>query len=209
MPGRPRTRSHPRAPTAPTIHTLLPSDNSAAPDKTIGDFIIEQIKAGVDPAYAAGSAGVTITEFSAWMREGQLVAARLQAGADWRTDFTPEQQDLAVWARDAIRAVSSHVARLAIITEQLARGGLTKTMTRRKTDAAGRLLENHETVETLLPDADMLKWKLEHLAPTVYGRAATLNVNVTDTSDSEDEGELMARRMLEVGRALAIEATSD
>jgi hypothetical protein len=205
-PHRQRTRS---PLTRPDVATLVPSDQTPGRQVTIGDFIVEQIRAGVDRNYAAATVGVTTQELAAWMREGALVFSRLNAGADWRKDFTRDQQDCAMFADKALRAVGQHIARLAIQAEQLARGGLQRSETRVKTDAAGRVLERQETTMTLLPDADMLRWKLERLAPQVYGSKATLNLTVTDLTDTDDEGDAMERRMTEVARALAIETTGE
>jgi hypothetical protein len=200
----------PRQPplTRPNVTSIVPSDQTPGRSVSVGDFIVEQVRAGVDPNYAAGTVGVTAQELMAWMREGSLVFSRLNAGADWRRDFTREQKDCAVFADKALRAQSAHIARLAIIAEQVARGGATKTETRTKT-VRGQVVEQTETVTTLLPDAGMLQWKLEKLAPTVYGSRATLNIAVTDLTDTDDEAETMERRMREVAAALAIDATSD
>jgi hypothetical protein len=191
----------------PTVTAIVPGDQTPGRNVTVGDFIVEQIRAGVDPMYAAGTVGVTTQEFQAWMREGTVVFSRLNAGADWSRDFTPEQQDCAVFADSALRAVSQHVARLAIQAEQLARGGLTATDVRTETDAAGRVLKRTETERKLLPDADMIRWKLERLAPAVYGNKAQLNLTVTDLTDTDDEADVMQKRMMEIAQSLAIEAT--
>lgn len=202
-------RSRPPAPlTRPTVNALTPHDIAPGRDVTIGDFIVEQVRAGVDLNYAAGVAGVTNQEVMAWMREGSLVFARLNAGARWTHDFTAEQQDCAVFADKAIRAVSSHIARLALTAEQIARGTLTKEETRTKRDAAGRLLETTTVTAKVLPDPSMIMWKLERLAASVYGPKATLNISVQDLSDTDDEADALADKMLALGAALAIEATA-
>lgn len=198
-------------PTRPTITSLMPDDQAPGRTVTVGEFIVEQIKAGVDPINAAGVCGVTPAEFQAWMREGSLVFARLNTGADWTKDFTPDQQDCAVFADSAIRARSTHISRLSVIAESAARGGLTKRTTRTLT-RAGAVVEVHETVETTLPDVDMVRWKLEKLEPQVYGSKATLNVTVADLTDTDSVQDVVAARMREVAQQLmasrAIEATS-
>lgn len=177
---------------------------------TCGQLIIDQVQAGVDLVNAAGVAGVTPAELSAWIREGTQVRARLNAGADWHRDFSDAQQDQALFADEVVRAHSAHIATLSVISEQLARGGLTKTTTRRKT-VAGTVVELHETVETMLADGDMVKWKLEKLEPQVYGSKATLNVTLTDLTDSDTVGDTWDKRMREIaeslGGELAIETT--
>lgn len=193
---------------APIIR-LGPNDQAADGRRTIGQLIIEQVEAGVDLINAAGVAGITSNELAAWIREGTLVRARLNAGAMWAKEFTPVEQDQAIFAEAVVRARSTHIATLSILAEQLARGGLTKTSVRRRTQN-GQVVEQVETVETLLPDADMVKWKLEKLEPQVYGSKATLNVNVQDLTDSDTVGETWDKRMREIAEALgapAIEAT--
>jgi hypothetical protein len=184
-------------------------DPAPGRDDTIGDFIVEQIRAGVDPNYAAGVAGVTTAELQAWMREGTVCFARLNAGAHWVKDFNAEQRKLAWFTDKAVRAISAHISRLAIIAEQVARGTLPpKVEIRTKTDARGRVVETTRVETSHLPDANMLQWKLEKLAPTVYGSRATLNLTVTDLTDSEDEADVLARKMRDVAASLAIEASS-
>lgn len=197
-------------PTAPRLAAIMPDDLAGGASKTVAEFIVDQIRAGVDPATAAGTVGVTPTEFMAWMREGSLVRSRLETGADWTTDFTAEQQDCAAFSDAVVRAVSTHLSRLQIISEQIARGGVEKRITRTKT-VNGLVTELHETVERTLPDGDMIKWKLEKLAPAVYGAKATLNVNVADMTDTDAVADVVARRMSEIAaglKARAIEATA-
>lgn len=203
------TKQRPR-PAAPTLR-LTPSAQAPGGrqgpgglDQTVGQLIIDQVKAGVDLVNAAGVAGVTAAELTGWIREGTMVRHRLGAGADWTKDFTNDQQDQAIFADEIVRAHSAHIATLSVISEQLARGGLTKTTTRRKT-VAGSPVELHETVETMLPDADMVKWKLEKLEPQVYGAKATLNVTVTDMTDSDTVGDTWEKRMREVAATLTAE----
>lgn len=184
---------------------------------TVGDFIVEQMKAGVDAINAAGVAGVTPAEFMSWMREGTLVFSKLNAGADWDRAFTPEQQDCAVFAEEVIRARSTHISRLSIIAEQGARGGVEKRTVRTKSlrgPTGLQVVEEHVTIEKTLPDLDMVRWKLEKLEPGVYGSKATLNVTVTDLTDTDAVADVVEQRMREVAaslrarRAAAIEATS-
>ena len=152
------------------------SDQAPGTDSTIADFIVAQIKAGVDPVNAAGAVGVFPAEFQAWMREGTLTFARVNNGADWSRSLTPDQQD-AAWFSDAVnRAHSAHISTLSIVAEQMARGTLpAKTTTRTKT-VNGQVVETQTTTEQLQADADMVKWKLTKLEPTIYGDKATLSV---------------------------------
>lgn len=192
-------RRIPAPPRRPTINGPVPG-NAA---KTIGEYIVDQIKAGVDPANAAASAGVTSQEFQAWMREGAVCFARLSSGADWRRDFTPTQQDSTLFAEAVVRARGTHIAFLTIVAEQAARGTLTaKRTTRTRTDLAGNVVERTVIEETVLPDPAMLRWKLERLEPGVYGSRQTINLTVSDLTDTDDVADLMAQRMREIGARL-------
>lgn len=198
------TKTKPRP--APTLR-LTPSDPApGGVERTIGSLIVEQVRGGVDLINAAGVAGITAAELTAWIREGTMVQQRLRAGDDWYKAFTPAQQDQAIFADEVIRARSGHISTLSVIAEQLARGGMTKTTRRRKT-VLGQVVEEHETVETMLPDGDMVKWKLEKLEPQVYGSKATLNVNVTDLTDSDAVGDTWEKRMMEIAAQLGGDTT--
>lgn len=195
-------RPTPPRPVRPTISTLLPSDLAAGKPQTIGDYIVSQIDAGVHPVTAAAAAGVQSSEYLTWMREGQLVVARLNGGAVWETDFTPDQQDMAIFAERAVKAHGSQVARLTVVSEQIARGGIERRSTRTKHVAATgdspALVETVETVERTLPDAGMVQWRLEHLEPSVYGKKATLAITVHDQTDSSAVADLVAERMAQI-----------
>ncbi len=180
----------------------MPSAQVPGRDVTVADFIVEQIRAGVDPINAAGVCGVTPAEFQAWMREGTLVFSRLNAGSDWSKDFTPEQQDCALFADAVVRGRAAHIASLAVIAEQVARGGIEQRTTRRKV-VGGQIVEEHTVTTKSLPDPRMLQWKLEKLEPSVYGGKATLNVTVSDMTDTDAVADVVGQRMREVAAKLA------
>lgn len=177
---------------------------------SVADYIIEQIDAGVHPITAAGAAGVAPAEYTTWIREGQQVIARLNAGAVWETDFTPEQQDVALFAERAVTAHSQQVARLTVVSEQIARGGIEKKRVTTRT-VAGGVVETTQVVERTLPDPDMVRWRLETLEPAVYGKRATLNLTVTDMTDGEVVADVVAERIgaiIDRFKAAAIDTTA-
>jgi hypothetical protein len=178
---------------------------------SIGDYIVDQIKAGVHPITAAATAGVPSAEYLTWLREGQLVIARLNGGAEWESEFTPAEQDMALFAERAVKAHAEQVARLTIVSEQIARGGIETKSTRTKKDQKGTVLEVVETLERTLPDSGMVQWRLEHLEPSVYGRKATLNVTVQDVTDTTVVRDTVTEKMLLIVERLmpkAIETTA-
>lgn len=204
------TKTRP-APVRVMLSGILPTDQTAGrSDVTVGDYIIEQISAGVHPITAAGAAGVSPPEYMAWIREGQLALTRLNAGASWEQDFTPDQQEYALFAQRAVLSHSQQVAKLTVLSEQVARGGITTKTTRRKL-VGGAVVEEVTTEAKTLPDPDMLKWRLEHLEPSVYGKRATLAITVADMTDTDVVRDLVADRMaaiIERFNPAAIEATA-
>lgn len=197
---RPRT-----APSRPALGDQHPGTQS-----TVADYIVMQIEQGVDPFNAAGVCGVTAQEFQAWMREGALVFSRLNNGADWSADFTPEQQDCAVFADQVGKAHSRHIALLEALAQSAARGQLAPKVTVRTKTVGGQVVEEHRTTETAMPDMDIVKWKLTKLEPAIYGDKATLSVTVTDLTDTPDVADSVERRMREIAAKLmgAVEATA-
>lgn len=183
------------------ITAPIPTDWVAGRNLTVADYIVEQIQSGVDPITAGQVAGVAPPEFLSWMRQGALVAARLDAGSDWTTDFTPDDQDCLLFAQRVNRAHATHIARLAVTAEQLARGGVEKRVVRTKS-VAGNTVEVVEAIERTLPDPKMVQWMLEKLEPSVYGQKATLNVTVVDLTDTDSAQDVQRERMLEVARSL-------
>lgn len=203
------TKRRPR-PATTHINALMPDTEVAGRNITIGDFILEQINAGVDTYTAATAAGVTHAEFGAWIRQGTQIKERLLNGAIWETDFTAEEQDVAIFAGAAIRAASAHVSRLAVLAEQLARGGIEQTTTRTEVDNAGQVVKRVTTSSRTLPDAEMLRWKLQVHQPDVYGPKATIRVLVTDTTDTPERASIVEDRLRAIieRRMAAIETTA-
>lgn len=180
----------------------MPATDANSKAQTVGDYIVAQLHAGVDPPSAALSAGITPSEYGAWIRQGSLVQARLNNGANWDTDFTPEDQDACLFAAAARRAHGQHVATLIIHAEQLARGGLVKRNTRRKRarNDTGEMaiVEELITEETMLPDGDMLRWKIAALVPDVYGKRSNLDITLHDDTDTDVVATLVAERIATV-----------
>lgn len=202
------TKARP-APIRPAINSLIPSDQAPGnrTDYTVGDLIVDQMRQGVDPMNAAGVAGVTSTEFQAWVREGTMVLARLNAGAAWDKEFTTEQQECAWFADRVVRARATHISTLSALAESAARGTLKprRTLrTKRQRDDNGALIvvEENETVEDAQPDLTMLAWKLERLEPGVYGNRGTLNITVVDLTDTEDVVDAVEARMRAIAERL-------
>lgn len=196
------TKTRP-APTRPRLDTIVPSDQAPGTTLTVAQFIAQQIGAGAHLDHAAGAAGVLSAEVRAWMREGALALSRLNAGQDWRKDFTPHEQDCALFADTVNRAISAHASRLAVILEQAARGGTERRTTRRKTQA-GQLVEEVVTVETILPDTTVAMWKLERMQGHIFGPRATVDLNVADLTDTDAVASVILQRMQEVAARLGV-----
>lgn len=184
----------PNAPTKLTITSPLPGADT---DKTIGGFIVDQLVAGVDPTNAALAAGVSSTEYRQWMRDGVEGLQRLDNGAVWEKDFTPEQQDIVVWAVEARRAHGRHIASLAARAQQLASGAPLERIIEVR-DASNKLVETRTTTETQTPDGPMIRFLLERLAPETYGRDVHLDVTVHDVTDTGTVRTRTEERMNEI-----------
>lgn len=200
-------------PLRPTITALAPAD--VAPGNvslTIAEWIVEQVVRGAYPPHAAAACGITGPELTAWTREGVIVLNRLANGADWNADFTPEQQDLAVFADNLNRALGRQLTRTTLaVSSAIAGGSRVETIRETIDPATGDVTERKRTVEKLAPSLDAAKWMLEKMAPEVFGQKATLNVNVVDVSDTDDQRSILEARMEGVLERMfpdAIEATS-
>lgn len=196
-------RRHPQPPIRVELALLVPATLVPGRQVTVAAYIIEQVKAGVDPVNAAGVVGVVPPQYQAWVRDGILQQARFDAGADWYRDFTPEQQDSALFASAVLQAHSSHIGRLEIVAEQMARGQLPELKTTTRKTVAGQVVEETVRIEQVAADPAMVRWKLTKLEPALYGDKATLNVTVTDMTDSDPVGDALEARMFEVAKRLA------
>lgn len=187
------------APTHLTVNTPLPNPDNPSRPQSVGDYIIEQLTAGVDPINAALAAGITPNEYAAWIREGSLIQQALDTGSDWNRDFTTHQQDIAIWAGNARRAHGQHVAKLIVVAEQVARGGLVKRETRRKRarDEQGQMqtVEEYVTESNTMPDGEMLRWKIAALAPDIYGRKQAIDITMHDDTDTQAVASLVEERI--------------
>jgi hypothetical protein len=176
-------------------------------DGTVAESIITQIRAGSDAYAAAGTEGIPPPLLRTMLNDGHTQWMRAVAStADWATDFTPAQQDLALFYWEVQRAIATSQSRSSLLLERHIEGGLTKTTTRRKI-VAGSVIEEFVTVETLLPSLEALKFKLERLYADVYGPKATLRLSSVDLSDTEEVGRALEEAMEVVARRLqAIDA---
>lgn len=200
---KPARRKHPAPPIRPTITTLAPGDIAPGQTINLGDWIIEQIRRGVHPVHAAAAAGVTHTELLSWTRQGALAINNLAAGADWTKDFTPEQQDLALFADKINRALGLAITQTTLTVAAHVRGGRKLRTTTEKVDGSNRVVERTERTEEQAPNLDAAKWYLERIAPDVFGTRSSLQVNVQDLTDTEAVRSTVEARMLEVAERLS------
>lgn len=186
-------------PRKPSLNGPIPTGTN----DTVAQFILRQIEAGSDIYSAAGAAGVPAPTLQTWMNEGRIQWTRATASsADWARDFTPDQQDLALFYVKATTTVDTNRSRGSILLEQHVRGGLTKTSVRRKR-VNGDVVEEVETTETLLPNLQALMFKLERLHADVYGPTATLRLATVDLSDTPDVGRALEEAMAVVAKRMS------
>lgn len=198
-------RTTPPPPLRPSINHLAPGDIAPGVRISIGDWITDQVRRGVHPVHAAAACGITTSELLSWTREGAVAVNRLAAGADWRKDFTPAEQDLAVFSDKMNRALGLAITQTTLQVSQHVRGGRTlKTVTEKRDPSNGNVvIERIERTEEQAPNLDAAKWYLERVAPNVFGAKATLQVNVADLTDTEAVKSTVESRMIEVAERLA------
>jgi hypothetical protein len=169
---------------------------------TIQDFILRQIDAGSDVFSAAGACGVDSQLLQTWLTEAQVQWHRAVAStADWARDFTPEQQDLALFHPLVTTAIHQNRSRGAILLEQHVRGGQQKQTTRTRS-LHGQVIEETQITETTLPSLEALKFKLERLHRDVFGAEATLRISTADVSDTPAMGRALTEAMMLVARRM-------
>lgn len=200
---RPKAKPTPRhpAPDRPGLNTILHTRTGSP--ITISAFIVEQIEAGAVPEHAAMAAGLSSAEFRAILREGVSALARYESGADWLTDFTPDEQDAVVFAQAIQCATGQWAVRTATILERMARGGTIRETTRIKRDGAGNEVERTVTREADKPDADLIRWRLERMFPALFGTRTQVDVSVVDLTDGEDVREVLIARLTEMAEKYA------
>lgn len=206
----PTTRKPP--PIRATLNTLAPDSILPAGDRgtiTIGRWVIDQVRRGVHPFHAAAATGILASELQAWTREGALVVNRMEAGASWEHDFTPEQQDQALFAVELNQALGLSLTRTTLAVESHIAGGQPVVKTIEVRDASGNVTEKRTTTTHRAPSLDAAMWKLERLAADVFGSKATVNLTVNDLTDTDGVKSTLEARMEEVAARLgAIDTTA-
>lgn len=146
-------------------------DTGADQPVTIADRILQALTAGTPEAGAAASVGLSVTALRDWRTEGNRLNQQLAAGTLNRSHLSHHQRRLADFAVEATRAIGEWEVRSNTILESLAAGGLVvETVTRKTMMVEGAEVETERTVrkETLLPDRQVLQWRLARRFPDRY-----------------------------------------
>jgi len=168
----------------PAIDKILTHDREGNP-VTVGEQIVRSIRAGNYFEQACESAGVGRTTGYRWLRQGALTLRKIETKS--RAKITANDRRYmefwrAVTEADAVWEVGS-----VTLLEQLARGGLTKTVRTVKYDKDGNEVESTERIETLPPDPTVIMWRLERRHPDRYGRRVeVVESGLTDPLTRQD-----------------------
>jgi hypothetical protein len=145
---------------------------------TVFDQVVETMATGGYIETAAAMAGIHKGTIYEWLKIGTDAARRMNAGTVAPAKLTDHEWRCIEFA-DAVRAAEAEAEmRSLILLAQIAEGGLQAKTTTRKVEIVNgpnntrveREVERTEKVETLLPNAQVLEWRLERRHPQKYGR---------------------------------------
>jgi hypothetical protein len=142
-------------------------------DVTRGDRIVQAMRAGNYLEAAAAMAGVHKTTAYDWLSVGAAANALLVKAERGESDpptLTEHEQACAAFANAVAQAEAESEVESVAKVDQLAAGGLSRTITTEKVDAEGNVVERTTRVETLHPDLGALTWRLERRHPDKWGR---------------------------------------
>lgn len=136
---------------------------------TVGDRIINALRAGAYFEQACAAAGVGKETAYGWLRLAGQVRIRTAGDPDLARLTDHERQCFRF--SDAVLEAEGQWEIGALATlEQLARGGIEQLKTVVKVDVTGNVLETTRETKHTLPSAAVLMWRLERKHPERYGR---------------------------------------
>ncbi len=116
--------------------------------------------------FRCASAGITHQTLLAWRKQGGYAREKAARGEK----LTPNERQYARFLNQMEKAEEEAVAvRLGCI-QGAADGGWVKTKTVVKTNAAGEVVEEVTTTETVAPEWTAAAWQLERQLPNEFGR---------------------------------------
>lgn len=149
----------------------------------VADRVAEALRLGASMTTAASRSGVSRQQLDVWVRSGNRHSASLANQARTADDLSAVELAELALATAAEQALATYELNLLAQLEALSRGTSTTTTTVR-TDPAGDVLDRTERTEARLPDASVIRWRLERRLPDQWAPRAhvshegTLDVQV-------------------------------
>jgi hypothetical protein len=155
--------------------------------------IVQALRTGNYFETACASAGVHRETAYGWLRTAAQLVARAAVQNVDPDDLvlSPYESTCLVFSDAMVRAEAEWEVHAISVLEQLGFGLLSATTTRVKTDAAGEVLETVTTTEALVPDAQVLQWRLTRRFPERYSQ----RVQVASVDVAGDGPEAAAARL--------------
>lgn len=140
---------------------------------TVGDAIVEALRAGNYIEVAASQVGVGKTAVYEWLARG----ARARRQSIRSGDPVPPSERIFVGFADAVEEAQAVAeARDVALLASLARGGIVQEVITETVDAEGHLVNRKVERRRTLPDAKALMWRLERRFTSRWGHQGSLEV---------------------------------
>lgn len=136
---------------------------------TVADQIVADVRAGLYAERAARRAGIHTSTFYEWEKVGRESRRRIEAGQTTLSQLRVYERRCLDFSEAVAQAEAEWEARANVDLERLARGQIAVVETTEKVDADGRVLERRTKTSHTLPDAAVLRWRLERRFPDRYG----------------------------------------
>lgn len=180
------------APRKPDQHQRILQPVGHRPDGTplyIADRVAEALRLGASLNDAATRATVTSATLRTWVRAGTRLLLATEAGTRLPQTLSAVERAQVDLARTVEQAAVEGKMLLLGQLERLSRG-IERTITIEKQDAAGTVIERTTRVETALPDAATIRWRLARRWPDEF--ADRVHVDHTGQVDTGDRAAELA-----------------
>lgn len=140
-----------------------------------GQRILTSLAAGNYIETAAKAAGISVATLREWLAE----AAALSTSGSPTHRLTKTEQALMAFGAAVADADAKWESRMVGYLEALSTGEGERVIVTEVTDQAGKITETKRRVEKLLPDAALIRWRLERKYPDRYGGKVEVTGAVT------------------------------
>lgn len=141
----------------------------------VADRVAEALRLGAHIGDASVRAGVSRELLRQWMRNGNRINAALDAGSRLEGDLNDQERAELHLARTAEAALSEGKLLMLALLDRLSRGAEVRTVTVRL-DANGNEVDRYERTEQHVPDAAVIRWRLERRWPEEWAPKPRLEV---------------------------------